>query len=216
MLGSINNTLPSVIEGHDELYLGITVGNDIELSPRVPLSSVPYSMQALTVPDGSVTTDKIADGAVSSDKIASGNVTTEKIANGAITSGKLALTTVTAEEETDVTTQSTTDRVPLQEVSINLDQTSKLLLLWQSHAANQIANCGGDFWAYLDGSTSKTPLLRTHFDSSVANLVYPVSILGVIESVAPGTHTIEIRWNARGCGTLVNWSRHLSVVALGQ
>ena len=50
MLGSINNTLPSVIEGHDELYLGITVGNDIELSPRVPLSSVPYSMQALTVP----------------------------------------------------------------------------------------------------------------------------------------------------------------------
>ena len=50
MLGSINNTLPSLIEGHDELYLGITVGNDIELSPRVPLSSVPYSMQALTVP----------------------------------------------------------------------------------------------------------------------------------------------------------------------
>ena len=46
MLGSINNTLPSVIAGHDEVYLGITVGNDSELSPRVPLASVPYSMQA--------------------------------------------------------------------------------------------------------------------------------------------------------------------------
>ena len=35
MLGSINNTLASTIDGHDKLYLGITVGNDIELSPRV-------------------------------------------------------------------------------------------------------------------------------------------------------------------------------------
>ena len=69
MLGTINNSLPSTIEGHDELYLGVTVGNDIELSPRVPLGSVPFSMQALTVPDGSVTTEKIADGAVTTAKL---------------------------------------------------------------------------------------------------------------------------------------------------
>ena len=47
MLGSINNTLTSVIASHYELYLGITVGTDSdEMSPRVPLSSVPFSMQA--------------------------------------------------------------------------------------------------------------------------------------------------------------------------
>ena len=66
MLGSINDTLCSAIEERDELYLGITVGTDSEMEPRVQLGSVPFSVQALTVPDGSITTEKIADGAVTS------------------------------------------------------------------------------------------------------------------------------------------------------
>ena len=72
MLGSVDNTLANAIAGHDELYLGITVGTDSEMSPRVPLGSVPFSFQAqeaLTVPDGSITTDKIEDGAVTADKL---------------------------------------------------------------------------------------------------------------------------------------------------
>ena len=46
MLGSINNTLAEAIAGHDELYLGITVGTDSEMEPRVQLGSVPFSMIA--------------------------------------------------------------------------------------------------------------------------------------------------------------------------
>ncbi len=72
MLGSIDNTLANAIAGHDELYLGITVGSDSEMSPRVQLGSVPFSFQAqeaLTVSDGSVTTEKIADGAVTTGKL---------------------------------------------------------------------------------------------------------------------------------------------------
>ncbi|MBN1137144.1 MAG: hypothetical protein JXM73_11190 [Anaerolineae bacterium] len=66
MLGSINTGLAAAIEGHDELYLGITVGTDSEMAPRVQLGSVPFAMYAAqaNVPDGSITTDKIADGAV--------------------------------------------------------------------------------------------------------------------------------------------------------
>ena len=64
MLGSINNNLASAIAGHDKLYLGITVGTDSELSPRVWLGSVPFSMQALTVPDGSISNDKLAPNAL--------------------------------------------------------------------------------------------------------------------------------------------------------
>ncbi|MFZ1465765.1 MAG: hypothetical protein WAV60_17095, partial [Anaerolineae bacterium] len=60
------------------LWLGITVGTDDEMAPRVQLGSVPFAVQALTVPDGSVTTGKIADQAVTTGKIADQAVTSQK------------------------------------------------------------------------------------------------------------------------------------------
>ena len=85
MLGSIDNTLAPAIEGHDELYLGIAVSPDSEMEPRVQLGSVPFSMQAMTVPDGSITTAKIASEAITTTHILDEAVTTRKIATGAIT-----------------------------------------------------------------------------------------------------------------------------------
>lgn len=79
MLGSIAAGLPEAIQGHDELYLGITVGTDTEMVPRVQLGTVPFSMQAMTVPDGSITSVKIADEAVTGTKVADGAVTTDKV-----------------------------------------------------------------------------------------------------------------------------------------
>ena len=75
MLGSLTPIPQAVITGHDNLFLGITAGTDDEMTPRVQLGSVPFAVQALTVPDGSVTTDKLADGGVTSEKIAVGAVT---------------------------------------------------------------------------------------------------------------------------------------------
>ncbi len=69
MLGSLNPIPREVIIGHNNLFLGITVGTDDEMRPRVQLGSVPFAVQALTVPDGSVTTEKIADGAVTGAKL---------------------------------------------------------------------------------------------------------------------------------------------------
>lgn len=80
MLRSINPTLAEPIEGHDELYLGITVGSDDEMTPRVQLGSVRWAMQASTVPDGSITRDKIATGAVTTTHVVDGAVTTAKLA----------------------------------------------------------------------------------------------------------------------------------------
>ena len=69
MLGSLDPIPQSIITGNENLFLGITVGTDGEMSPRVQLGSVPFAVQALTVPDGSITTEKIADGSVTLNKL---------------------------------------------------------------------------------------------------------------------------------------------------
>jgi hypothetical protein len=68
MLGSLTPIPQNIVTDNSTLWLGITVGTDDEMVPRVQLGSVPFAVQALTIPDGSVTTAKIADGAVSSAK----------------------------------------------------------------------------------------------------------------------------------------------------
>jgi hypothetical protein len=97
MLGSLTAIPSSLVTSHSSLFLGITVGTDDEMAPRVQLGSVPFAVQALTVPDGSVTTGKIADGAVTQAKLGAdvslvppdGSITTTMIADGAVTSAKL-------------------------------------------------------------------------------------------------------------------------------
>ncbi len=69
MLGSLEPIPQNIITGNENLFLGITVGTDGEMSPRVQLGSVPFAVQALTVPDGSITTEKIADGSVTLNKL---------------------------------------------------------------------------------------------------------------------------------------------------
>lgn len=104
MLGSLNSIPQNVITDNGTLFLGITVDTDDEMIPRVQLGSVPFSVQALTVPDGSISTAKIADASVTQAKLGAdvgfslddGEVTTLKLANNAVTSAKIADGTVTA------------------------------------------------------------------------------------------------------------------------
>lgn len=64
MLGSLTPIAQNVITGNSNVFLGITVGTDSEMIPRVQLGSVPFATQALTVPDFSVTTAKLATNSV--------------------------------------------------------------------------------------------------------------------------------------------------------
>jgi hypothetical protein len=45
-------------------WLGITIGAGSELTPRITLTSVPYSFMSMNLPDGSITATKIADAQV--------------------------------------------------------------------------------------------------------------------------------------------------------
>jgi hypothetical protein len=56
LLGSIT---PIDLPFDNEYWIGITIGTDSELSPRIKLSSVPYSYMSMNVADGSITAQKL-------------------------------------------------------------------------------------------------------------------------------------------------------------
>jgi hypothetical protein len=89
LLGSIEPGLADVVQSHDELYLGIAVGTDSEMVPRVQLGSVPFAM---TVPDNSITSSNLAQDAVNAAHIEAGAVGASELADGSVTSGKLSRT----------------------------------------------------------------------------------------------------------------------------
>lgn len=99
MLGSLTSISQSIVTDNGTLWLGITVSTDDEMTPRVQLGSVPFAVQANTVLNGSITTEKIADGAVTQAKLGAdvnlippdGSITTAKLADGAATSAKVRL-----------------------------------------------------------------------------------------------------------------------------
>jgi hypothetical protein len=87
-----------------QMYLGISIDGNTEMSPRTPLTSAPYALNpstnaitllksdaslnianpggptpSLSIAAGGVTTSKLADGAVTNVKIADGSVTNAKI-----------------------------------------------------------------------------------------------------------------------------------------
>ncbi len=113
VLGRGNPTNPLTIAFDQEYFLGIRVGADPEMTPRVRLTASAYSFRARiadglapgvavtlggdvtgpaganTIANNAVTTPKIIDNAVTTSKIADNAVTTAKIPDNAITVAKI-------------------------------------------------------------------------------------------------------------------------------
>lgn len=98
MLGSLTAVPGSVVATNTTLWLGITVGTDGEMAPRVQLGTVPYAMQALTVPDASITGPKIADSSVTASKLAVGSVLTASIGDSSVSTAKLQPGAITVDK----------------------------------------------------------------------------------------------------------------------
>ena len=68
LLGNVTPISTEIIANNSDLWLGIAVGGDEEMSPREKIASAPYALLA-NVPDGSITSAQLADNAVTSAKI---------------------------------------------------------------------------------------------------------------------------------------------------
>jgi len=154
LLGSQNTGLTSVVQGNSQLWLGIEVGTDAEMSPRVQLGSAAYAMQALTVSDASIGTAKLADGAVTTAKLADGSISTPKLSNGSVTSEKLGLNSGVSclNSPVIVSSPGQWERafVPGLALTITLTQASKVLI-WMNGLGRTITDSSGEnFVLYLD------------------------------------------------------------------
>jgi hypothetical protein len=140
MLGSLTPIPLSLVTGNGSLWLGITVGTDDEMLPRVQLGSVPFAVQALTVTDGSITTEKIADGSVTQAKLGAdisltppdGSITTAKLAAGAVTSDKFSPTVFHNSQFDEVSINTTYKDLLTLTIDFPVDATYLIILNYYS------------------------------------------------------------------------------------
>jgi len=168
MLGSLTPIPTSLVTDHASLFLGITVGTDDEMTPRVQLGSVPFAVQALTVPDGSVTTAKIADGAVTQ--------VVQLSTSGTLTTNAKTWSTIPGLETTFAS-----DSPEVVEIQFSAGDT------WNSTNGG-----GGDFRIVVDGNWTGA-LAAFGWAGYPADLRSPVT-LSWAQALGPGSHTIAVQW----------------------
>jgi hypothetical protein len=212
MLGSLTPIPQSVITGNSNLFLGITVGTDDEMTPRVQLGSVPFAVQALTVPDGSITKAKL--GADVNLVPPTESITTTMIMNGAVTASKLKLQTgsICQSDSTvsfALTGSYTRVPIPTMSTSFTLDHVGNVLI-WSSGQYTYAPSDGGHTGTtiYLDGTEIRN---TSHIPTSGWNDFTMVTQIQIPE----GTHILDLRAYAVGTGTATYTETCIEFVVLG-
>src|SRR3989338_6354832 len=99
-LGTVE-PFPEDLFDFSSLYLSLQIEGDDELSPRLPLYSVPWSKQAdvadvaLSLANDVVTGDSIAPGSISGADIQAGSIGAAELSNTGVTPGVYNLATIT-------------------------------------------------------------------------------------------------------------------------
>ncbi|MEZ4867547.1 MAG: hypothetical protein R3C14_39840 [Caldilineaceae bacterium] len=196
MLGSLTSIPPTTIAENSNIFLGITVGTDSEMSPRVQLGSVPFATQALTVPDGSITKAKLASDVelVPAD----GSITTQKLSSGAATGIWYA------RGVSDATTNSVSYvLMPDMQLAIETIGEPVEIRFDTGFKYSGDYNAGSvDFGIFIDGSEKTRHAYRipTNGHSIGASVMW-------VENLAPGSHTIEVKWRVT-TSTITATSQH--------
>ncbi len=201
MLGSLTPIPQNVITVNTNLFLGITVGTDSEMSPRVQLGSVPFATQALTVPDGSITKTKLATNLFGVQR--------------ASTTTNWQLPTCGGSTETN----SSYTTIPGLSLSFNLSEPQNVLVNFNGTGGNSTA-IGAIFTnLFVDGTRSVTASgiadiggcrnSSTDGSSAVCTLSNTAAI-----ALPAGAHTIDVRAICEPNGPASIWSGSMWALTL--
>jgi len=200
LLGSVNPIGASIF-GSAERFLGVKLASDPELSPRQKVASVPYAMVAekaasaataaeathaasadvaQTVPDGAITTEKIAPHTLS-------NLWTKTVA------GQIAFN------------ENYVDH-PIPDASFDVDTSGgNLLILGAIGSFQPVGGTGVSrrIAVNVDGTIAAYTWTTQQGDGTYRHMQVPLSAL--VSGLAPGNHTIQLVAMNSG-GTLpVTW-----------
>lgn len=222
MLGSLNPIGQSVITGNNNLFLGITVGTDSEMSPRVQLGSVPFATQALTVPDGSITKAKLAadvsleppDGSVTTVKLAPGAVTKEKLASGLLGTPQMKTHAEQFIYNSTVWTDINSANLSL---TINSTEGQKWLIICTIPAGTLMSGAPG--WSWYDIAVDNQRV--SGIDQGLANVNDGANYEGApvtmvwLATLSAGEHTIRPQWRAAVAGdSVITNSAAFTIIAV--
>ncbi len=189
MLGSMTPISQMIITGNNNLWLGITVGTDDEMLPRVQLGSVPFAVQALTVPDGSITAAKLAPDV--SLVPPPNSITTTMIAAKAVTQ----IQSVTGATGDSTSSTSFVD-VPGRVITLTTTGGPVLAMFSGSHVALMSGVVG--YWRIVRDDSVVVAYNNHAFTNG---LWQSISIFGTDIS-ATGLHTYKVQWRVSS-GTLL-------------
>lgn len=190
MLGSLTPIPQSVIAGNNNLFLGITVGTDDEMAPRVQLGTVPFAVQALTVSDGSITPRKVKA------------TTYAKRGNDLLTVNGAPSWELKLLPPLSIT-------IPKADLSV----PTKALVLFDARC-RPLANV-----SILQFSIALDGVMQSYTDAYPPQNQMVAIALHALVDLSPNTdHTISVMWNPAGNtnGTAECATRSLSVILLGQ
>ncbi len=185
----------------------------VYVSPNI----FPISVKTENIADSAIITAKLADGNVTSAKILDGTLTAPDIADGAVTSLKLVSRAIpfsyTNNPDEEATTSTTWVDMPDMSVSITLERTSHIIIMFSATAYVQVLG--------------NSIMVRAITDEAIP---YPVEIVLTKETqltvgshsftwnlpdVSAGIYTVKIQWLVRGgIGTGNVADRSLTVIAL--
>lgn len=181
MLGSLTPIPPTVITSNSNLFLGITVGTDSEMSPRVQLGSVPFATQALTVLDGSITASKLASDLL---QVHSASTVTE-------------YWTAPQCNGTDIRATSQWQQIFGLQTSFTLDKARKVLLDFSGMGKNPGANEAIYTNIFIDGNpitvASGAPLLGGCTNSNASGQPWCTVANSATATLPAGAHTVDVR-----------------------